>query len=189
MSLIDVLARARRAVASLAFVLVLGLLHAGCNDSDSGHPVGPGQPSNFSVTNRDIDTLHVYVDGGEIGDVRPGATVEFWVDPGSRLVQFRETGQSTRDDQGVFTFSTSTTISLIHDPSTPNLRVINDAVRTVHVYVDATEVGTVSPFTTAEWNIVPGTHDVYFRETGQARTDYYDTYTFGTSVLIEITYR
>lgn len=83
----------------------LGLSAMGCGH-ESGRQIPPGSSTSADliVDNRHHDGLHVYVDGGEIGEAPAFGTARFQVLSGARRVQIRERGSTFREDLGVFNF-------------------------------------------------------------------------------------
>lgn len=83
----------------------LGLTALGCNHK-SGRQLGPTSQTSADliVDNRSQNTLHVYVDGGEIGEAAPGAVARFQILSGYRTVEVRERGHNHRHDFGELYF-------------------------------------------------------------------------------------
>lgn len=83
----------------------LGLGAMGCNHQ-SGRQLGPASTTSADliVDNRSGNTLHVYVDGGEIGDAPPFGVARFQILSGYRLIEVRERGHAFREDLGEYYF-------------------------------------------------------------------------------------
>lgn len=88
-----------------AVIAGLGLTTLGCNHK-SGRQLGPTSQTSADliVDNRSQNTLHVYVDGGEIGEAPPGAEARFQILSGYRTVEVRERGHNHRHDFGELYF-------------------------------------------------------------------------------------
>jgi hypothetical protein len=176
-------------LAVLASLLVaFGATFSGCGSSSGGQVTG-ASTSNLTIENATGKSLHVFVSGGEVGEVLPGATARFFIDPGFREVEFRERGDSLRDSQGFYDFTTSDTLRLVHDPSVGfNLRVINQRGDSVEVIVGAREYGKALPLQTQTFKIDTGRRDLFFRRTGTSTADYFGTFNFNTTDVVEVTY-
>lgn len=181
-------AYARRAFLGLCSLALSGLVFTACGgSSSSGNPTAPGQ-GNFVVNNLDIKTVHVYVSGSEIGQVGPGATQDFRVDPGLRTVEFRERGEVNIISHGQYTFSTASTLTLRYDPGFAfNLRVINTRSDALEVFGDFTSYGVVAAGQTVEFRIAPARRDLYFRAASSSVADYIGTYNFNHTDVVEAT--
>lgn len=172
----------------LALPLLVGLLVQGCSHSSSGHPAGPGDIANFEVTNRHNELIHLYVDGGSIGDVDAGRTEDFVVKAGFRSLEIRESGSSRREWQGDYDF-TSSLLTFTYDPRVnENLRVTNNDNDDVEIFVDLVYVGTVRSNATRDFLIVSGRYDLHAREDGTTILDYVGTFNFNTSELVVLTH-
>lgn len=173
----------------VSFLVPAGLASQGCSSSKSGKYAPPGSDFNLQMTNLDNETIHVYVSGGEIGTVGPGASVNFKVKVGTRRVEIREKGDSFRQDLGVYTFDDNTLLKLTHDPgNVNNLRVINNDLNTIHVIVGANEEGTVPPNEERYFDVQTGSREVYIRERGHSTADHIGTFNFTSGAVVEITY-
>lgn len=176
----------RRALASFACLVAGALLFAGCG-GDSGGPAPAGQ-GNFVVQNDLSKTVHVFVSGNEIGDVKPGASQDFFVDSGFRFVEFRERGDAFLTSHGAYTFSTTTTLRLRYDPGfSHNLRVINQSGDTVEVFAGLTSYGFVSPGQSADFRVDTGRRDLAFRRAGSSIASFFGTYNFNHTDVVEAT--
>lgn len=181
-------ALARRGLLGLALIALSGLLCSACGgSSSSGNATAPGQ-GNFVVNNLDVKTVHVFVSGSEIGQVGPGSTQDFRVDPGFRTVEFRERGEVNRFSHGAYTFSTASTLTLRYDPGFAfNLRVINQRSDALEVFGDFDSYGGVGPGQTATFRIAPGRRDLSFRRAGTSVADFIGTYSFNHTDVVEAT--
>lgn len=83
----------------------LGLTSMGCGHS-SGRQLSPESPvyADLVVNNEGHNTLHVYLDGGEVGEAPPFGQARFQVLSGYRRIAVRERGNSFREDLGEFYF-------------------------------------------------------------------------------------
>lgn len=83
----------------------LGLTALGCNHK-SGRQLGPTSQTSADLTidNRSENTLHVYVDGGEIGEAPPFGEARFQILSGYRTVEVRERGSNHFHDFGEIYF-------------------------------------------------------------------------------------
>ncbi len=176
---------------SRALVLLIALtssvLLAACGGSSSGNAVPSGQ-GNFAVENLDNESVHVFVSGSEIGSVGPGATQDFAVDAGRRTVEFRERGDTFRTSHGVYSFNTASNLRLRYDPGFAfNLRVTNQRLDRVEVFADFVSYGSVGPGETLELRIETGLRDLAFRRTGRSTADFFGTYNFNHTDLVEVT--
>ena len=174
-----------------ALVLLIALtssaLFSACGGSSSGNAVPSGQ-GNFAVENLDNESVHVFVSGSEIGSVGPGATQDFAVDAGRRTVEFRERGDSFRTSHGVYSFNTASNLRLRYDPGFAfNLRVTNQRLDRVEVFADFVSYGSVGPGETLELRIETGLRDLAFRRTGRSTADFFGTYNFNHTDLVEVT--
>jgi hypothetical protein len=105
-----------RAVPLLIIVATFGAVTLGCGNS-SGRQLAPTSTTspNLIVDNRANNTLNVYLDGGEIGQVAPNAVGNFQVLSGTYRVEARETGHSTYHSFGDLTFGFNT-VSVTYRP-------------------------------------------------------------------------
>ena len=88
-----------------AIVASLGLTTLGCNHK-SGRQLGTQSQTSADlvVDNRSENTLHVYVDGGEIGEAPPNGVARFQLLSGYRSVEVRERGSNHFHDFGELYF-------------------------------------------------------------------------------------
>lgn len=171
----------------LLIALACSALLGACGGSSSGNAVASGQ-GNFVVENLDNETVHVFASGSEIGTVGPGLTQDFAVDAGRRTVEFRERGDTFRTSHGVYSFNTASNLRLRYDPGFAfNLRVTNNRGDTVEVFADFVSYGSVGPGRTEEFRIDTGRRDLAFRRTGSSTADFFDTYNFNHTDLVEVT--
>lgn len=98
-----------RAVPLLVVLALLGASGAGC-DNSSGRQLAPTSTTspNLQVDNRATNTLNVYLDGGQIGQVPPNTVGRFQVLSGTYRVEVRETGHSSYFSFGDLTFGFNT---------------------------------------------------------------------------------
>lgn len=175
--------RALVLLVAVASSLVLGA----CGGSSSGNAVGAGQ-GNFVVENLDNETIHVFASGAEIGTVGPGLTQDFAVDSGLRTIEFRERGDTFRTSHGVYSFNTASNLRLRYDPAFVfNLRVTNQRVDTVEVFADFVSYGSIGPGQTREFRVDTGERQLAFRRTGSSTADFFGTYNFNHTDLVEVT--
>lgn len=94
-----------RFAGSALAVAALGSSVLGCNHK-SGRQLPPSSPTSadLTVVNGSRNTLHVYVDGGHIGDAPPFGEARFQLLSGYRRIAVRETGNSFREDLGEYYF-------------------------------------------------------------------------------------
>lgn len=94
-----------RLLSGSAVIAGLGMTALGCNHK-SGRQLGPtsSTSADLIVDNRSRNTLHVYVDGGEIGEVAPFSEARFQILSGYRSVEVRERGHDHRHDFGELYF-------------------------------------------------------------------------------------
>jgi len=164
------------AAAAAASIGLLGVVAAGCGHG-SGSQVPPTAPHNMTVENDASREIDVYVDGGRIGDARPGELAFFSVARGLHDVEVREEGEAFRHDLGAYRFDDLTVVDVYWgDDLAENLVVENDDVVTVHVYLDDDEVGSVRPGETVGFRAAPGAYEVYLRERGETFRDYVGTF-------------
>lgn len=158
--------------------LLLGLGVQGCSKR-SGRGVPLGDPSaNLQITNNSGNTLVVYVDRVELGSVQPGQTRAWDVLNGLRPVHMREVGESTLTYYGDFNFFSGNLVQLDYAPGfTHNFTVFNDSARTLDVFVDLVEIGSIPPLERGDFLVTPGIRDVHFRERGDS-IDFVGTFDF-----------
>lgn len=101
---------------NVAGLALCGGLVAGCGDK-SGRQLGPNSTAspNLVMENRSQNTLKVYVDNSEIGEVAPNAASNFQILSGQRTVEVRERGKSSRHSFGTITFGFND-VSLTYRP-------------------------------------------------------------------------
>ncbi len=182
---------ARTLLFTAALALLGGLVAAGCSESKTGKIVTPGSGStvNLRITNLDQDRIHVFVDGDEIGSVFTNQTIDFAVLSGLRVVSWRETGEVNPTLQGEFVFNTTQVVTLTHNPAiATNFRVVNNDTKTIDVFVDFDDKGSVQPGQTRDWKLVTGIRDVHIRETGSSSANYVGTFNINTSGVTTVTY-
>ena len=178
-------------LAATTLALLSGLFVAGCSDSKSGKIVTPGSGStvNLRITNQDQDRIFVYVDGDEVGSVFTNQTIDFSILSGLRVVSWRETGEVNPTVQGEFVFNTTQVVTLVHNPAlVTNFRVVNNDTKTIDVFVDFDDKGSVQPGQTRDWKLVTGIRDVHIRETGSSNANFVGTFNINTSGITTVTY-
>jgi hypothetical protein len=74
------------------------------------------------------------------------------------------------------------------DPNA-NLEVTNAGARTIHVYVDRRELGSIRPGQTRAFDILNGIRPVHIRESGESTLTYYGDFNFFSGQLVGITYQ
>lgn len=160
-------------------VIGLGLIAGGCG-SKSGRQVENGSSSaNLTVQNDAGSTVDVYVDYAKVGEVQPNTTGSFEVLSGLRAVHLRERGESQYHYQGDFSFSGNGRLNLVYHPGyTRNLVVSNEDSRTLHVYIDLSEVAEVRPGERRDLFVRPGRRDVHVRPRGDSGLTFVGTFDF-----------
>jgi len=165
-----------RWLTGLTAVLALGVAAAGCGSS-SGRQVTPTQPHNLEVTNEHFETVDVFVDRRDVGQVNPGSSGVFRIERGERTVHVRERGSSTLRFLGAFDFD-GTVVPVTYDPTRRNLFLENQAFFDVHVLIDGVEIAEVPPGEVLEAVVAPGQHDLSVREDGSSANDFVGTFDF-----------
>lgn len=92
-------------LACIAIVGGLGVTTLGCNNK-SGRQLGTESSvsADLTVDNRSENTLHVYVDGGKIGEAPPFGVARFQLLSGYRAIEVRERGSDHVQDFGEIYF-------------------------------------------------------------------------------------
>src|SRR5687767_9429000 len=98
-----------RAAPLLLVIALAGAGAAGCSNSN-GRQLAPTSTTspNLTVNNQSNNTLNVYLDGGQIGQVPPNQTGNFQVLSGTYTVEVRETGHTSYYSFGDLTFGFNT---------------------------------------------------------------------------------